>query len=922
MNAIGARSARERLGSGYVADVEFRLLGPLEVVRDGRRVSPGGPRQHRLLAALLLAVGRTVTVDALIDAVWDDAPPATARHQLHKAVAALRERLRCPIETEPAGYRLPVTAETLDLAAFDQHLAAAKQGAPAEHLAAALELWRGPALDGLDGARLTAAAHALDERRAGAVERLAALRLAEGDTDGLADELATHLAEHPYREELRALVMKVLHHDGRQADALRVYHQGRRLLAEQLGVDPSARLRALHQEILRGQVFRAEPSETPLNALPHDIADFTGRAAELDWLRQAATPGAVIAVDGMPGVGKTTLAVRAAHRLADAYPDGRLFLDLRGHTPGATPMDAHTALGLLLRMLGLAPTAIPSEPEHRAARWRTELAGRRVLLVLDNAAGAAQVRPLLPAAPGCLTLVTARRRLGALDGAATLTVDVLPAVDARRLFESVAGPGRVAAEPDAVVESVAQCGQLPLAVRIAATRLAHRPAWTVGHLAGRLRDEHHRLAELAVDDRTVAAAFTLSYKQLPDETARLFRLLGVHPGRDTDVLAAAALAGTPARETEKLLQDMVDVHLVTEHAPGRYGMHDLLRQHARRLAEPGPAVDRLVDYYLAAATVAADRLDPGRRFTPRVEHQPAEVPEITSRGQAQAWFGAELANLVEAVEHAKPSQAWQLGCVMRPWLEQRGLLTEWARTHHRALEAARACGDSAGEAVALCGLGALHLWCGEQTLARQCFQDLLGTRANAALRVNALTNLGILAVRAGDYRAAIDWSERALAITGRHGEHGPRGRRDAAATRTTIGLALGRMGDTERALREHRSAITMARQAGAVATTCHAVLGLAETAYALGDLACAAENFRAALDTANANGLRFQQAIALEGLAHACAEADPQSASARWAAAARILGELGSTYQAQALAHLDSPDADCDLCRDAPVRTA
>ncbi|TDP97746.1 AfsR/SARP family transcriptional regulator [Labedaea rhizosphaerae] len=906
--------------------MEFRLLGPLEVVRDGRRVSPGGPRQHRLLAALLLAVGRTVTVDALIDAVWDDTPPATARHQLHKAVAALRERLRCRIETEPAGYRLPVTADTLDLAAFEHHLASAKQAAAADHLAAAVALWRGPALDGVDGTRLRAAAHALDERRAGAVERLAALRLADGDTDGLADELATHLAEHPYREELRALVMKVLHHDGRQADALRVYHQGRTLLAEQLGVDPSAQLRALHQQILQGEVRGGEPGEAPLNALPHDIADFTGRTAELDWLRQAATPGAVIAVDGMPGVGKTTLAVRAAHRLAADYPGGRLFLDLRGHTPGATPMDATTALGLLLRMLGVAPAAIPSEPEHRAARWRSELAGRRVLVVLDNAAGAAQVRPLLPAAPGCLTIVTARRRLGALDGAATLTVDIMPALDARRLFESVAGPGRVAAEPDAVVESVARCGQLPLAVRIAATRLAHRPAWTVGHLAGRLRDEHHRLAELAVDDRTVAAAFALSYKQLPDDTARLFRLLGVHPGLDIDVFAAAALAGAPVRATEKLLQDMVDVHLVTEHVPGRYGMHDLLRQHARRLAhevgEPGSALDRLVDYYLAAATVAADQLDSGRRFTPAVDHQPAAVPELTTRGQAQAWFGAELANLVEAVEQAKPSQAWQLGCVVRPWLEQRGLLTEWARTHHRALDAARACGDRAGAAVALCGLGALHLWCGEQTLARQCFHDVLDAEANAALRVNALTNLGILALRAGDYRAAIDWSERALAITGRHGEHGARERRDAAATRTTIGLALGRLGDPERALREHRSAITMARQAGAVATTCQAVLGLAETAYALGDLACAAANFREALDTANANGLRFHQAIALEGLAHACAEADPQSASARWAAAARILGELGSSYEAQPLAHLDSPDADCDLCRGVPVRTA
>ncbi len=601
---------------------------------NGRRQELGGSRQRKVLAALLLNVNTVVTTERLVDLLWED-PPGTARRQVHNAIARLRVSLggaRAVVVSDGPGYRAQVAREQVDVHRFGCALTAARRAASdgdwdavGKTVSEALRMWRGPALAGLTGRMIEAAASRLDEQRLVAQELSVEAKLRQGEAAGLVPELTELIADHPLREGLRAQLILALVRSGRQSEALEVYEQTRQLLAEELGLEPGHGMRELQQRILRGDATLGSvpgiaPAEVDVPArvsfevpavagtevvrdvasvrtvsvtspprpclLPYDIADFTGREADIRRVLTAAgasteSATVVTALDGMPGVGKTALAVRVAYLLADRYPDGQLFVDLHGHTPGRCPMDPAVALDFLLRSLGVPVDQVPDSLAGRIARWRSQVAGRRLLLVLDNALDTAQVRALMPTGPDIGVLITSRRRLSALEGVSSHSLQPMSRTDATAFFHQVAGWERTASEAQAVADVADLCGDLPLAVRIVASRFRNRPAWTVRHLVERLVGAGRQLAELSLGDLSVAAAFAASYEKLSAEQQRSFRLLGGQADPVYDVTRAAALLGTSAESAERVLEDLLDVHLLVQHEVGRYRLHTLLREYAR-----------------------------------------------------------------------------------------------------------------------------------------------------------------------------------------------------------------------------------------------------------------------------------------------------------------------------------------------------
>ena len=616
------------------------LLGTQRVHVGARNLELSGPRQQRLLAVLALEANQPVSFSGVLDALWDEDPPDTAHRQVHNAVAALRRALgpvRESIVTVGRGYRLDIAPETLDFRRFLLSVARARRAMSAGRRAEActalsdgLALWQGPALAGLSGRAIRVAAAHLDEERLAATELLYGLRLEEGAGVEIIPALRKLVQEHPLRDRFREQLMLALYRAGRQAEALEVYEAGRVLLAEELGLDMRAEVRQLHGRILRadptldgprsirvlepalglaegdedgagsGQPDEAEHGAAPQpggdrNFLPRDIPAFIGRADEYRRLVALGEDGArqsvpvVASVDGMAGVGKTALALRVAHSLAEHYPDGHFFIDLHGHTPGHDPLDPADALAQLLRDAGLRPDQVPQGLEQRSAAWRAVLATRRALTVVDNALDAEHARPLLPGSGGTMALITSRHKLSDLDADAAVSLEVLSDLDAVRLFEQIVGVERTAAEPGAVADVARLCGHLPLAIRIAASRLRHRRAWTVAHLAERLREGAWPLSDLVAGDRSVAGAFEISYRQLDHRQRLLFWRLGLHPGRDFDADGAAALCAVPRAEAEALLEELLDRNLLGQRVQGRYYLNDLIRRYASdkaRVEEP------------------------------------------------------------------------------------------------------------------------------------------------------------------------------------------------------------------------------------------------------------------------------------------------------------------------------------------------
>lgn len=713
--------------------MRFEILGPIRAVLHDREVAITAGRDAALLALLLLDANRTVSMDRLVDALWADTAPKDARNQLHVCMSRLRRLLARadarsqPIATDPAGYRIRASTETLDLLQFRALVADARAAASAGHheqardrYRAALGLWRGPALAGIDRPTVRRAATALDEERAQALEERIDVELAVGASGELVGELTDLIQRYPYRERLHAALMIALYRADRQADALAAYQRIRQNLVTDLGQEPGPVLRELHHRILIGDdALRPRSSGRGRGAqaatcLPRAIPDFTGRKADLAWLLEKASEAdafapVVLAIDGMPGVGKTSLAIRAAHELAPSFPDGQLFVDLHGHSEHH-PLDPAVALGNLLRQLGVFAAHIPTDFDERIAHWRAELADRRVLVVLDNATSSAQVAPLLPATPGCLTLVTSRRRLVDLDAARPRSVGLLDPEDAVALLERVAGD-RVRAEPEAAAEVAKRCGYLPLTLRLAAARLAHRPYWRVRDLADRLADPRTPLMELAAGDRTVADTFELSYVHLTPAGQRMFRLLGLHPGETFDAHAAAAVANVNLRYARTLLDELVDCHLVHEYPTNRYRLHDLLKSYASNLAETAEAegdrqiaIEHLLDYYLHAAAVACSSLETPASLRNLHLGAPIRTDLLEGLGALDMeWLELERRNLVAAVHlsvaRSQHHYAWRIARAIWRFLYLRGHLDDIVDAYRRGLAAAEVLGDAAAAAT-------------------------------------------------------------------------------------------------------------------------------------------------------------------------------------------------------------------------------
>ncbi|MDQ0808903.1 DNA-binding SARP family transcriptional activator [Streptomyces sp. B3I7] len=598
--------------------IRLLLLGPLEAWDEERRIHLGGTLNERVLAVLLLEQGRVVSVSQLVQAAWAYEPPATASHQIRKAVGELRRRIPnggALIATEPSGYRILLDEGQLDLALFAAHedharrsLATGDRAETARQLEAALALWRGPAMPDSGSATIDAACALLEERRLSALESLADLRLSTGEAAGLIGELRHAIAAHPYRESLRHRLLLALYQAGRQAEAINEYANTRTFLAEELGIDPSPELSALYQAILRnspelsvvskpaqpagvpsGPAAPAQGIERPC-PFPYVPDDFTGRTAEIDRLVQAATRTAdrsprIAVIDGMAGSGKTALAVHVVHLLAERFPDGLMYLDLKGYCRDEEEVGLSSGLEILLRSLGLPEAEIPEDMRGRLTLWRARTSALKLLVLFDHVGDPDLVHRLLPPSQDSFVLVTNRSQLMDLDGAESISLGPLSEAESTRLLSSSIGCSRAEAEPEATAELAGLCGYLPLALRIAGARIRKREHWTIRYFVDRLRNADNVLDELRIGSRSVAASLATSYEALPPRIRGHFQLLSLRPASDFDVESASTLLGIGPATAERTLEYLVDMHLLQQKGLGRYGFHPLVQAFGRSLPD-------------------------------------------------------------------------------------------------------------------------------------------------------------------------------------------------------------------------------------------------------------------------------------------------------------------------------------------------
>jgi DNA-binding SARP family transcriptional activator/tetratricopeptide (TPR) repeat protein len=859
--------------------MRFAILGPLEVSgEDGQRLPLGGPQQRALLAVLLLNAGRVVSTDRLIECLWGEEPPAAARSLLQGCVAGLRRALKAgagpdrqPLVTRAPGYCVEVRPDELDLDRFER-LAAATQ------LTEALALWRGPALDGLDGTALSACQAdiaRLEERRLAVLEQRIDADLRAGRHASLVGELESLVRAHPLRERLWALLMIALYRADRQADALAAYQRLRRTLVDQLGMEPSATLRRVQGAILSG-TDPAKPDESTENAgteptrpvpaqLPPAVAAFTGRDEHLKYLDTLLPDGAGAAaigvISGTAGVGKTALAIHWAHRVREWFADGQLYVNLHGYAP-APPMRPIEALAGFLQALGTPAEAVPVELDRASALYRTLVADKRMLVVLDNAYSADQVRPLLPGSAGCVVLVTSRDRLAGMvarDGARHLTLDVLGHHEAVTLLVRVLGAQRVQAEPEAGAELVERCARLPLALRIAAANLACHPRRRIAdQVADLVADD--RLSALEIDgdaDSAVRVAFDLSYDALAAPARLLFRRLGLVPGPDVTTAAAAALvarspAEPPEQQTSRLLDELTSAHLLDQDDQGRYTLHDLLRLYAKEradgedtAAERDAATRRLFDWYLRTADAAARQLYPTALRLPIPESTAPEstAPDSTEpmagfadHTAALAWLDGELANLVAAVQYTAESGprsvAWLLADTLRGYFMLRVLPVEWAVVADAARSAAEVDGEPRAQMAAELNLASRHM--------RQSRFDPAIDHYRRALAINervgwpegesaALGNLGIVYLSSGQLRSASEHFAQALAVDRRIGWLGGQ-----AVKLGNLGVVDRQLGRLDEAAAHFREALALFHEVGSRHGEALAVANLGAVLHLLG----------------------------------------------------------------------------------------
>jgi len=801
--------------------VRYGVLGPLEVTIDNKPTALPAAKHRIVLATLLLSANRPVSVDELAERLWGERPPASAKATLQGYVLRLRRTLTAsgadPVRTRPPGYLIEVEPEQLDLDRF-RALVAEAEPAPAavaaDRLREALDLWRGPALADVPSPSLhTVAGGWLAELRINALERRIDADLRLGRHADLLGELAGLVADSPLHEPFRAQLMLALHRAGRTADALETYRDARAVIVDELGIEPGERLRQLERGVLVGDTaldWRPEAPDRAVvrpQALPPDVP-LVGRASLADELtRRLAAPSprtgmpVVQVIAGMSGVGKSALAVHIGHQLRDDFPDGRLHATLSDATGPVHPAEV---LGRLLRLLGVLGTHLPDSVEGRSTLLRDRLAGRRVLLVLDDAADEAQVRPLIPGDECSAVLVTSRNRLTGLAGARTVDLTVLDDEESLRLLETVLGSQRVAAEVAAARDLVRHCGGLPLALRIAAARLAARSSRPLSWLVAQLADEQRRLDGLEAGDMQVRASLAAGYRALDDERRRALRLLGSLDTIDYSPRLAAAVLDQPPHRAERLVEDLVDAQLLElTGVADRYRMHGLVRIYAREQAdgERDLAVSRALTSWLAAAEDAETSL-PNAGWLP---HLPGRG--TVAAGDPMAWFELERQELAAAIEQAAAEgyagHAWRLAAACEGFLELRGYWDDWRRCHERALVAAVTAGDRWGEARMRYGLGRLCFAQDRHVLAERLLTQALALwRDDGLSHAHALMALGDVHHHNGRLDLARRcFDEAAVGYAAAHHERGivnagfclglvDRDLGDADAARTALAAAL------------------------------------------------------------------------------------------------------------------------------------
>ncbi|HET7015336.1 MAG TPA: BTAD domain-containing putative transcriptional regulator [Streptosporangiaceae bacterium] len=936
--------------------MRFALLGTLTLAdRAGSPIAVPGPRQRALLAALLLSANRPVPTDALAEVVWNGSPPPGAATTLRSHIRRLRGTLGSqtdtPISACDPGYQISVREPDLDVLIFERacrEAGAARRAARWPEVSAAarraLELWRGtPLMDVPSQVLRDQFLPGLEQRYLQALEDRIEADLRLGSHDRLIPELRDLAAEHPMRERFGAQLIEALARAGRRAEALDTYRQVRRTLVTELGIEPGPQLQQLHQQILDSDVVlaasggpgdseqaTAAPASSagapagPPRQLPGAVPHFTGRSAELARLSQilaetsAQAPGTVVisAIGGSAGVGKTALAVHWAHSVAHRFAGGQLYVNLSGFDPSRPPVTPGEAIGGFLYALGVPADRIPADLATRAGLYRSMLADRQMLILLDNARDEQQVRELLPGSPACLVLVTSRNQLtglAATENASLLELDVLSPAEARQMLIDRLGRQRTAAEPEAVTGITRLCGRLPIALAIAAARAAARPTLPLTVLAAELRDAQQRLDVLDAGDpaANVRAVFSWSYRQLHPVTARIFRLLGLHPGPEVSIPAMASLGGLAPAHAESTLRLLVRAHLLTEHVPGRYSLHDLLRAYAGEqarstdsAAERSASIGRVLDHYLHTAHAAALVLHPNHEPITLTPLRPGVIPEhsenwapvrITPYQQAMTWFEAEhdvlLACVTLAANTGFDTHAWQLPWAMASFLDRRGHWHEWMAISRLAVAAATRCGATSGQivsrrlhAIACIRLAEYKEADGQLTAGLELAQ-LLGDRVGEA-RVRH--TICWLADVQGRYADALGEAERALALFEAIGD-----RPGYAEGLNTVGWLLARLGDYRRANAFCERALAVYREVGEAYHQAHAWDSLGYTEHHLGHYARAADCYHQALRGLTDFGDEYYRARVLNHLGDAY-QADGARDSAReaWKEALRIFEEL------------------------------
>ncbi|MEQ0565752.1 BTAD domain-containing putative transcriptional regulator [Amycolatopsis sp. NEAU-NG30] len=858
--------------------MEFHVLGQVEVASGDRTIGLGGPKPRTLLALLAVQAGHVVPLEQVIDAIWGEEPPDQARAAVYTYVSALRRALADGgdpdvIARSGGGYRLAVDLDQVDLHVFTRNLSAGRRaraaGEPDRAIALirqALGVWRGTALGGTQGRWAENERARLEELRIAALEDRVDVELETGEGESLVPELTSAVAAHPLRERLRAQLMLALHQSGRRADALACYQDGRTILLDELGLEPGPALQAAHDHVLRDEPGpQAEPPHEPGAArqvpvpsqLPYDIADFTGRAHEVAELTrrlsEETTGSRLCAVYGKPGSGKSTFATHVAHRVREHFPDGRLYASLRGVQ--AVRADPAEVLAGFLRALGVPDQDIPAGLEERAQLYRTMLADRRILVVLDDASDERQVRPLLPGGHTCAVLVTSRERLGAVGGAVHLHLPVLDEPEALELLSRVVGGTRVAEHPEAARELVRLCGNLPLAVRIAGARLAARPQWKVGRLTERLRGQHRILQELTLGDLEVRGSLALSYDGLAERERTALRRLGLLDVSSFGAWVAAPLLGCDGDEAEEVVERLVDAQLldvstVDDGGAMRYQIHDLTRAFARERGEAEETAESIREVTTRAAECWLELVELAGRRGPHVPAESGSLARYLTAAQVDeiltdpdAWFDAEQTGLVGVVERVSDLDLTDVATRLAAALcssvfAVRNLFGQWWRTHNAALAAARRTGDRAGEARLLSGLGWLRyeqdrfdesIAYHEQALAAH---ELDGDRRGQAM---SLLDLSIVQCEYGQFAQARHSLDLALPELRELGEQ-----QAEVQALHGLGHVLTEQGELDEALAAAELAVAGYANSGAVSSHAVALRSLSLVHRAAGRLAEAA----------------------------------------------------------------------------------